>query len=317
MRLDLIEVKTELNKKKIFLIVIISILLIVLFSFLGIKAAESYNKKLIAKRIEKQGQLSMLNQQTNKNVDDLQQTRQNNIESIQQAEQSIENMNTSKLPVYSENAKKAMKNIYKTDRRVAYLTFDDGPSQTVTPQILDLLKQENIPVTFFVLGKNVKANPDIVKREYVEGHYIANHGYSHDYASIYKSIENVINEYNKTETAIQNAIGIKEYQSHLFRFPGGSNGGKYEKVKEKAKEELHKQNISYIDWNALTSDAAGANTKEKIVKNLKSTVKDKNSVVILMHDASNKILTYETLPDIIQYLREQGYSFDNFYSIMK
>lgn len=317
MRLDLIEVKTELNKKKIVLIVIISILLIVLFSFLGIKAAESYNKKLIAKRIEKQEQLSMLNQQTNKNVDDLQQTRQNNIESIQQAEQSIENMNTSKLPVYSENAKKAMKNIYKTDRKVAYLTFDDGPSQTVTPQILDLLKQENIPVTFFVLGKNVKANPDLVKREYGEGHYIANHGYSHDYASIYKSIENVINEYNKTETAIQKAIGVKEYQSHLFRFPGGSNGGKYANLKEKAKEELHKQNISFIDWNALTSDAAGANTKEKIVKNLKTTVKDKNAVVILMHDASNKILTYETLPEIIQYLRQQGYSFDNFYSIMK
>lgn len=317
MRLDLIEVKTELNKKKIVLIIIISILLIVLFSFLGIKAAESYNKKLIAKRIEKQEQLNMMNQQTNKNVDDLQQTRQNNIESIHQAEQSIENMNTNKLPVYSENAKNGMKNIYKTDRKVAYLTFDDGPSQTVTPQILDLLKQENIQVTFFVLGKNVKANPDIVKREYEEGHYIANHGYSHDYASIYKSIENVINEYNKTETAIQKAIGVKEYQSHLFRFPGGSNGGKYANLKQKAKEELHKQNISYIDWNALTSDAAGANTKEKIVKNLKTTVKDKNSVVILMHDASNKILTYETLPEIIQYLREQGYSFDNFYSIMK
>lgn len=317
MRLDLIEVKTELNKKKIVLIVIISILLIVLFSFLGIKAAESYNKKLIAKRIEKQEQLNMMNQQTNKNVDDLQQTRQNNIESIHQAEQSIENMNTNKLPVYSENAKNGMKNIYKTDRKVAYLTFDDGPSQTVTPQILDLLKQENIQVTFFVLGKNVKVNSDIVKREYEEGHYIANHGYSHDYASIYKSIENVINEYNKTETAIQKAIGVKEYQSHLFRFPGGSNGGKYANLKQKAKEELHKQNISYIDWNALTSDAAGANTKEKIVKNLKTSVKDKNSVVILMHDASNKILTYETLPEIIQYLREQGYSFDNFYSIMK
>lgn len=317
MRLDLIEVKTELNKKKIVLIVIISFLLIVLFSFLGIKAAESYNKKLIAKRIEKQEQLNMMNQQTNKNVDDLQQTRQNNIESIHQAEQSIENMNTNKLPVYSENAKNGMKNIYKTDRKVAYLTFDDGPSQTVTPQILDLLKQENIQVTFFVLGKNVKANPDIVKREYEEGHYIANHGYSHDYASIYKSIENVINEYNKTETAIQKAIGVKEYQSHLFRFPGGSNGGKYDKLKQQAKQELHKQNISFIDWNALTSDAAGANTKEKIVKNLKTSVKDKNSVVILMHDASNKILTYETLPEIIQYLREQGYSFDNFYSIMK
>lgn len=320
MRLDLIEVKPKMNKKKIVLIAIISILLIILFSFLGIKTAEIYNKKLIAKKIynQRQKQLNLSMQEETKNINDLQQTtRQNNIESINNAEQAIENMNINKLPVYSENAKNGMKNIYKTDRKVAYLTFDDGPSQTVTPQILDLLKQENIQVTFFVLGKNVKANPDIVKREYEEGHYIANHGYSHDYASIYKSIENVINEYNKTETAIQKAIGVKEYQSHLFRFPGGSNGGKYDKLKQQAKQELHKQNISFIDWNALTSDAAGANTKEKIVKNLKTSVKDKNSVVILMHDASNKILTYETLPEIIQYLREQGYSFDNFYSIMK
>lgn len=319
MRLDLIEVKPKLNKKKIVLIAIISVLLIALFSFLGIKAAESYNKKLIAKKIEKQKQeqLNLIKKDDNKSIDNLQQTRQNNIENINQAEQTIENMNTTKLPVYSENAKKAMKNIYKTDKKIAYLTFDDGPSQTVTPQILDLLKQENVPVTFFVLGKNVKANPDLVKRAYQNGHYIANHGYSHDYETIYKSVNNVINEYNRTEKEIQKAIGVKEYQSHLFRFPGGSNGGKYANLKQKAKEELHKQNISFIDWNALTSDAAGANTKEKIVKNLKATVKDKNSVVILMHDASNKILTYETLPDVIQYLREQGYSFDNFYSIMK
>ena len=86
----------------------------------------------------------------------------------------------------------------------------------------------------------------------------------------------------------------------MFRFPGGSNGGKYAKLKSQAKEELHKHDISFIDWNALTSDAAGANTKEKLIENLKETVKNKKSVVILMHDASNKILTYETLPDVIE-----------------
>ena len=226
-------------------------------------------------------------------------------------------MNSNKLPVYSENAKKKLKSLYTDDTKVAYLTFDDGPSQTVTPQILDLLKQEDIKATFFVLGSRVKANPDLVKREYQEGHFIANHGYSHEYSQIYKSVDSVIDEYNKTETQIQKAIGIENYHSHLFRFPGGSNGGKYAKLKSQAKEELHKHDISFIDWNALTSDAAGANTKEKLIENLKETVKNKKSVVILMHDASNKILTYETLPDVIKYLKDEGYSFDNFYSIMK
>ena len=313
MRIDIIEAKTNSNKLKIIFLVIGTIMLIALFSFFGIKAAENYNKKLIANRRLKQ--MSILEE--GKNISDKLQIRKDNIDSINNAEQSIENMNVNQLPVYSENAKNKMKNIYSTNQKIAYLTFDDGPSQTVTPLILDLLKKENIKATFFVLGLRVKANPDLVKRAYNEGHYIANHGYSHDYDKIYKSINNIIDEYNKTEKAIQTAIGVEEYQSHLFRFPGGSNGGRYDKLKQKAKKELNKQNISYIDWNALTSDAAGANTKKKLLKNLKETVEGKNSVVILMHDASNKILTYETLPDVIQYLREQGYSFENFYSIMK
>lgn len=315
MKLDLIEVETKLNRKKVIITIILALIFIVLFSILGIKAAENYNKKLIARRTEKIIQEKLNSQQINEKNHG--QTRQDNIENINNSEQTIENMNVNQIPVYSENAKRKMKNIYNSNEKIAYLTFDDGPSQTVTPQILDLLKTEDIKATFFVLGSKVKANPDLVKREYEEGHYIANHGYSHEYSKIYKSVNNVINEYNRAEKEIQKAIGVEEYKSYLFRFPGGSNGGKYAALKSEAKKELNKQNISYIDWNALTNDSAGANTKEKILSNLKNTIKEKNSIVILMHDASNKILTYETLPDVIQYLREQGYSFDNFYSIMK
>ena len=319
MKLDLIEIKPKNYKRKVFIAIVISILFIIAFSFLGIKAAEAYNKKIIAKRngISVNKKVDENNNEQEKQQEENKQTRQESIDNINNSEEAIENMNSNKLPVYSENAKKRLKNLYTEDAKVAYLTFDDGPSQTVTPQILDLLKQENIKVTFFVLGSRVKANPDLVKREYEEGHFIANHGYSHEYSQIYKSVDSVIDEYNKTEAQIQKAIGVENYNSHLFRFPGGSNGGKYAKLKSQAKEELHKHDISFIDWNALTSDAAGANTKEKLIENLKETVKNKKSVVILMHDASNKILTYETLPDVIQYLKDEGYSFDNFYSIMK
>ena len=69
---------------------------------------------------------------------------------------------------------------------IAYLTFDDGPTPVVTPKILDILKEENIKATFFVLGKSVDAHPEIVKRTYEEGHYIANHGYSHNNSILYK-----------------------------------------------------------------------------------------------------------------------------------
>ncbi len=208
-------------------------------------------------------------------------------------------------------------NIYKnTGEKRVFLTFDDGPSKTVTPLILDLLKKENIKATFFLLGSRVEYNPDLVKRAYDEGHYIANHGYSHQYSSIYSSIDSILAEYNKTEQCIQKALGDSNYHSNLFRYPGGSNGGKYNKLKQEAKEVLKQNQIAYLDWNALSNDAAGAKTKEELINNIKSTVGGKSSVVILMHDASDKILTYETLPDVISFLREQGYKFETIYDII-
>ena len=208
-------------------------------------------------------------------------------------------------------------NIYKnTGEKRVFLTFDDGPSKTVTPLILDLLKKENIKATFFLLGSRVEYNPDLVKRAYDEGHYIANHGYSHQYSSIYSSIDSILDEYNKTEQCIQKALGDSNYHSNLFRYPGGSNGGKYNKLKQEAKEVLKQNQIAYLDWNALSNDAAGAKTEEELINNIKSTVGGKSSVVILMHDASDKILTYETLPDVISFLREQGYKFETIYDII-
>ena len=201
-------------------------------------------------------------------------------------------------------------------RKMIALTFDDGPSTSVTPHILDTLKKYNIKATFFVLGNRVSDNAELIKREYNEGHYIANHGYSHRYDKIYASSKNVLKEYNKTEQEIKKALGDENYSSNLFRFPGGSIGGEYDKIKEKAKIDLERNQIAYLDWNALTNDAAGAYTKEKIIKNLKKTVENKNNVVVLMHDAPDKILTYETLEDIIKYLQEKGYSFKNMYDLM-
>ena len=208
-------------------------------------------------------------------------------------------------------------NIYKhQDNKRVFLTFDDGPSTSVTPYILDLLSQQNVKATFFVLGSKVEANPDLVKREYDEGHYIANHGYSHKYSEMYSNTQNVLDEYNKTNDLIKNAIGNENYNSLVFRFPGGSSGGPYNDLKQEAKELLKQNGIASVDWNALTNDAAGANTKEKIMENFYNTVQNKTSIVILMHDAPDKILTYECLPDIIQYFKDNGYEFKTMYDVI-
>lgn len=208
-------------------------------------------------------------------------------------------------------------NIYNGEEgKRVFLTFDDGPSGEVTPHILDILKEYNIKATFFVLGNRVNANPDIVKRAYQEGHYIANHGYSHKYSNIYKNVDSIIEEYNKTEDAIRKALNNPNYSSYLFRFPGGSHGGPYESIKKEARKKLKEDGIAYIDWSALTYDAIGVNNTEEILKNLKETLNGWNNVVLLMHDAADKKITYESLDEVIEYLKEQRYAFKNIYDII-
>lgn len=221
-----------------------------------------------------------------------------------------------KLPNLTQEGKENISNIYKSKNKRVFLTFDDGPSKTVTIPILDLLKQENIKATFFVLGSRVELYPDIVKREYEEGHYIANHGYSHIYSQIYSSVDSVLDEYNKTNDAVRKAIGVNNYNSHLFRFPGGSVGGKYSDLKLATITKLEENNIAYVDWNALTGDSEGKRTAEQLIAELQETMGEKNSLVILMHDAGDKKTTYEALPNIIQILRDKGYEFKNFYDIL-
>ena len=221
-----------------------------------------------------------------------------------------------KSPQLTEEGKTNMANIYKSDTKRVFLTFDDGPSSNVTPMVLDTLKAENIKATFFLLGSRVELNPEIVKREFDEGHYVANHGYSHKYSTVYASPEATLNEYNYTEDAIRKALGNNSYMSKLFRFPGGSNGGYYDEAKQNSKALLHENGIMHLDWNSLSSDAAGAKTKEALMQNVKDTMGEKDSVVILMHDSSDKILTYEMLSDLISYLREQGYKFENIYDLL-
>lgn len=299
MILDLIEIKPKINKFKVCICILV---LLLLLSIPLIFIIKNYQNNKLYNSIEQE-----------KIINNIDNNKQNNEEKI------LENIKEEIPKVeLTDIGMQNIKNIYKSEEKSAYLTFDDGPSKTVTPLIIEVLKQENIKATFFVLGSRVDLYPELVKQEYEEGHYIANHGYSHMYNNIYSNPEEVLNEYNKAQDSIRNAIGIEDYNCNLFRFPGGSNGGKYSKIKNEAKDLLEQNNIAYVDWNALTNDASGENlTKEQMYEKLIETTNGKNTVVILMHDAGDKILTYELLPQIIQYLREEGYTFKNFYSIIQ
>ena len=301
---DLITTR-KLNKKKVAIIIILLILLVFLATILGIKLAEYNRVQEQAKEYQKQ--------QEEIEKEELEKKRQEEEKKKAEIEKRIEQ--TSR-PL-SDEEKDRILHIYRsTGEKRVFLTFDDGPSKTVTPLILDLLKKEEVKATFFILGNNAKNNPDILKREFDEGHYVANHGYSHKYSEIYSSPEATLNEYNATEQAIKDALGNQSYSSRLFRFPGGSNGGYYDNAKQNSKALLYENGVVHLDWNCLSEDAAGAHTKEDLMQNVINTMGDKETVVILMHDSSDKILTYEMLSDLIHYLKEKGYKFENIYNLL-
>lgn len=215
----------------------------------------------------------------------------------------------------SNNFIENISNLVKGKEKIAYLTFDDGPS-LVTPKILDILSKENVKASFFVIGKSVEAHPEIVKRAYEEGHYIANHTYSHNNSILYKSSESFASEVKKTDLAIGKAIGVEDYSSLIFRFPNGFMSPQYKAKKKEAALILSQMNYAYIDWNCLNNDSVKKYTSSQLLNNLKQSSKNKDTLVILMHDTKDVSNSSLALEDSIEYLKSEGYSFRNFYSVV-
>ena len=127
-----------------------------------------------------------------------------------------------------------------------------------------------------------------------------------------------MDEYRRTELAIQTALGNPEFHSYLFRFPGGSSGGPYHNLKQEAKAYLWNNGIASTNWNCLNGDAEGGKrTKEQLISRLYETAEGHTSLIILMHDADDKQTTADALREIIQNYKSQGYTFKNFYEVFK
>lgn len=196
----------------------------------------------------------------------------------------------------------------KDGDKVIYLTFDDGPSSKVTPQILDILKKNNVRATFFLLGANVDKHPEVVSRMAREGHSLATHSYSHDMTYLYQNTDNFLDEINKSKTAITNVVGEEKF-SGIFRFPGGA----FRNERAEFKEALLELNMPYVNWNCLTGDSEtknpiSANLYNRAIRTANSAGQD--SLVLLMHDTNAKQATVDALPAIIKYFKDQGYRFD-------
>lgn len=207
--------------------------------------------------------------------------------------------------------------VRKDGKKIAYLTFDDGPSTTNTPEVLSILDKYNIKGTFFVTGKSISAgekSKDLLKQIVKNGHAIGNHTYSHDYKYLYPNrkmnVNNIISDINKNNDLMKEVLGEK-FSTRVVRFPGG-----YWSWQDRTpmKEKMIDVGIENIDWNALNGDAEGKKKSatelvEFAKKSIDSLGPNADNVVILMHDTYGKEETVKSLPSIIEYLQSKGFEF--------
>ena len=190
---------------------------------------------------------------------------------------------------------------------VMYLTFDDGPSPR-TSEILEILKQYNIKATFFVIGYDDEHARQRMRDIVDQGHTLGMHSYTHDFSTIYQSVEAYLDDMYRLFTLIRETTGITPT---LFRCPGGSlnsyNHGIYQEI---LAEMLRRGFIPY-DWNLSNQDTLGTKLSvEQLISNVVDSAPQLPRGIILMHDAANKHNTVAALSPTIERLRAMGFQFD-------
>ncbi|MFR1850657.1 MULTISPECIES: polysaccharide deacetylase family protein [Clostridia] len=220
---------------------------------------------------------------------------------------------------YTYDAKKVQEKLNNHDytndgKKVVFLTFDDGTSKTNTPEVLRILKENNIKATFFLTGSNIENGgetaKDLVRQEFNSGHAIANHSYSHDFKLLYPGrnldMEAFKADYEKNDKLLKSILG-ENFTTHVMRCPGGYMSWKN---MDPLKDYLNENKIASIDWNALNADAEGPKKNaQQLVDFAIKTAQGKEMVVLLMHDTYGKEETVKALPSIIKYFKDNGYEF--------
>jgi len=176
------------------------------------------------------------------------------------------------------------------NKKVVALTFDDGPDGNTTPQALDILAKYKIKATFFVQGKNIAGNEAILKRMQSEGHEVGNHSWNHPILTKL-SLEDAKKQLTDTEDAITKVLGKS---SKLMRPPYGA-------ISDDIRNSL---DLRFIMWDVDSLDWKSKN-EAAILTEIQHQTSD--GAIILMHDIHQP--SVNSLPKVIEYLQEQGYSF--------
>lgn len=197
--------------------------------------------------------------------------------------------------------------------KIAYLSFDDGPSE-YTPQVLNILQQNNIKATFFItfIGQDSSQKRAWLQQEAADGETIGIHSWTHDYAYIYASEQNFLTDFTQMRNVIQATIGISP---KLMRFPGGVGNTvslKYHNnvpIMPTLVNDVENMGVKPFDWTAGGEDAEIPRpaSGEQFASEIMKEVGDSDHPIILMHDRYQ--VSVDAVPIVIQQLRAKGYSF--------
>lgn len=222
--------------------------------------------------------------------------------------------------------KEMMNNSDYSGKKIAFLTFDDGPNNVITPKVLDALKENDVKATFFMPGANITdSTKDVLNRMYKEGNSLATHSFNHNYDILYPgrvpNADEIVKQHKQSVDTMKKYLG-EDFNTNLFRYPGGHMSWNKDglKLSDKALEDI---GVDYIDWNTMTGDAQPKKftkpedvprpkTVEEVLANFDMSRRYANNpdvAVVLMHDAQDKELTAEALPALIEHLKSQGYEF--------
>ena len=193
-----------------------------------------------------------------------------------------------------------------TEKKKAYLTFDDGPSIN-TDKVLNILDKYKIKATFFVVGRtdreSVRRYREIVKR----GHNIGLHSLTHNYKQVYARLDSFKKDVYAIRDIVKKYTGV---DSKIYRFPGGSSNAVSKTNMYKVIKWLKSAGYEYFDWNLGGTDAAWPPpSADAIYKAIAKYAGSNTDKIVLLHDSRDKANTVKALPKIIKKLKKEGYVF--------
>ena len=212
-----------------------------------------------------------------------------------------------KTAFVSENKKEiAAKDDSEPDvKKIAYLTFDDGPSD-VTKSIMETLDTYEVKATFFLIASEItEEREEIVKTLIEKGHTVGIHTYSHRRKEIYASSDSCIEDFEK---AYEKIYRLTEIKPTIYRFPYGSQNRSLRGIGKDVMNAMKEMGLTYYDWNVDSRDFEGKPSEYSILKNI-SNFHNYNEPVIIMHDSKSNKITAKVLPQVIEKIKAAGYEF--------